>query len=137
MKGKWASVAVLMAVATALLTQPSCAHNQHLVSISITPSSVTFLSPTTDITFQLEAYGTYIHPPETRDITSQVTWQSLSTDLVVVTNAGVVSTSQTGHCGITAVTASVYTESGNSDGNVVTGSATMTVVDSTVPVCPQ
>jgi len=136
MNGKWFSIAVLMAVAAVLLSQPSCGHNQHLVSISITPSSVTFLSPTTDITFQLKAYGAYIHPPETKDITSQVTWQSLSTDLVLVTNAGVVSTSQTGHCGVTAVTASVYTDSGNPNGNVVTASATMTVDDVTVPVCP-
>ena len=134
---KWFGITALIVVAAALLSTPGCARSQRLVGISIQPSAVTFLSPSTDITFQLKALGTYIHPPEQRDITATVTWQSLSTDLVLVTNTGVVSTAKTGHCGITDVTASVYTDSGNPNGNVVTASATMTVVDTTNLVCPQ
>lgn len=137
MNGKWFSIAALVAPAILLLSFSGCGHNQHLVSLAVQPASVTFLSPGTNITFQLKAYGSYIHPIETKDITNQVTWQSGSTDLVIVTPAGVVSTANTGHCGVTAVTASVFTDSGNMNGNVVTGSATMTVVDTTNPVCPQ
>jgi hypothetical protein len=137
MNRKWFSVAALIAAATVLFSLSSCGFNQHLVSIAVTPSSVTFLSPGTTITFQLKAYGTYIHPPETKDITSQVTWEPDSADLVTVTSAGVVSTAGMGHCGVTNVTASVFTDSGNTNGNVVTGSATITVVDTTNPVCPQ
>jgi hypothetical protein len=137
MSRKWFSVIALIAAATLLFNSSSCAFNQHLVSISVTPSSVTFLSPGTNITFQLKAYGSYIHPPETKDITDQVTWQSGSTDLVVVTSSGVVSTSGLGHCGITSVTATVFTQSGNPNGNVITGSATTTVDDLTVQGCPQ
>ena len=137
MTRKWSSVAGLIVAALALFSSPSCGRNQDLVSISVQPNSVTFLSPGTNITFQLKAFGTYIHPPETKDITNQVTWQSGSTDLVLVTSAGVVSTANTGHCGVTDVLANVFTDAGNAQGNVITGSATITVVDTTVPVCPQ
>ncbi len=128
-------VVAAVLVALALLTVSSCGRSQRLESIILQPNSVTFLSPSTNITFQLKAYGTYIHPPETKDITSQVKWQSLSTDLVLVSPTGVVSTSQSGHCGITDVSATAA--AGGASGNVVFGSATMTVVDTTNPVCPQ
>ena len=137
MRYKWFSIASLLAIAAGLINVPSCARSQQLVSIAITPSSVTFLSPDTDITFQLKAYGTYIHPPETKDITNLVTWASQSTDLVNVTSAGVVSSPMTGHCGVTSVSASVFTSSGNPNGNVVTSSIVATVNDASVPVCPQ
>ena len=133
---KWFGIVAITVVGLSLLAVSSCGRDQQLESISITPSSVTFLSPGTTITFQLKAYGSYIHPPETKDITSQVTWQSLSTDLVQLTAAGVISTSQSGHCGITTVNASAP-NSGGPSGNVVVGSATATVVDTTNPVCPQ
>jgi hypothetical protein len=132
---KWFGITLLSLVAVVLLNASGCARSQQLQAISIQPSSVTFLSPGTDITFQLKAFGSYIHPPQTKDITSQVTWESLSTDLVVVTAAGVVSTSQTGHCGITTVTATG--PAGGANGGVVVASATMTVVDTTNPICPQ
>lgn len=129
--------AALVASATLLLSLSSCGRSQQLVSIAVQPQSVTFLSPGTNITFQLKAYGTYIHPPETKDITGKVTWQSGSTDLVSVTPAGVLSTANTGHCGVTDVIASAFTDSGNPNGNVVTSTMTATVVDTTDPVCPQ
>lgn len=128
-------VGAVALVAPALLTVSGCGRGQRLESISLQPTSVTFLSPGTNITFQLKAYGTYIHPPETKDITSQVKWQSLSTDLVLVSPAGIVSTSQSGRCGITDVTATA--SGGGASGNVVVGTATMTVADTTNPVCPQ
>lgn len=133
---KWFRFASVVLLGSWLLTVSSCARDQQLESITITPNSVTFLSPGTDITFQLKAYGTYIHPPETKDITNQVSWQSLSKDLVVVTSTGVVSTANTGHCGITSVSASA-SNSGGPSGNVIVGTATATVVDVTNPVCPQ
>ena len=97
----------LLFAVLSFLVVSSCARNQQLQSISLTPSSVTFLSPNTDITFQLKAYGSYVHPPETKDITNQVTWQSQSTDLVQVSSTGLLSSSQTGHCGVTSVTATL------------------------------
>jgi hypothetical protein len=127
---------VLIVFGVILLALSSCAREQQLQSINVTPNSVTFLSPGTTITFQLKAYGTYIHPPETKDITNLVTWASQSTDLVEVTSVGVLSSSQTGHCGITSVTASM-SDPGGPSGNVIVGTATATVVDTTNPVCPQ
>ena len=133
---KWFGFSALIAFGITLLALSSCARDQQLQSINVTPNSVTFLSPNTDITFQLKAYGTYIHPPETKDITNQVTWASQSTDLVLVTSAGVLSSSQSGHCGVTTVTATLSNPGGPSN-NVIVGSATATVADSTNPICPQ
>lgn len=137
MNRKWFSIAALFITAALLLSASSCARSQQLVSISVQPTSVTFLSPSTNLTFQLKAYGNYIHPPETKDITNLATWQSQSADLVTVTSAGVVSAAGAGHCGVTSVIASVFTNSGNPNGNVVTSSITATVDDRTDPVCPQ
>jgi len=133
---KWFGIASLTAIALLLLNASGCARDQQLESINVTPTSVTFLSPGTTITFQLKAYGTYIHPPETKDITNQVAWASQSTDLVQVTSAGVLSSSGSGHCGVTTVTATL-SNPGGPNGNVIVGSATATVADSTNPICPQ
>ena len=133
---KWFGFLALMVFGATLLALSSCARDQQLQSITVTPNSVTFLSPGTNITFQLKAYGAYIHPPETKDITNLVTWSSQSADLVQVTSGGVLSTSGSGHCGITNVTATLSNPGGPS-GNVIVGTATATVVDTAVPVCPQ
>jgi hypothetical protein len=114
----------------------SCAREQTLVSIQVTPDNVKFLSPTTNVTFKLTAIGTYIHPPENKDITTQVTWKSDSDQVATVTSAGVVAPVP-GHCGITGITASVFTDANNPKGNVVFGTSTATVADSTDPACPQ
>jgi hypothetical protein len=137
MTRKWFSILALIVAASLVVSESSCAYNQHLTSIQVTPASVTFLSPTTNITFQLKAYGTYIHPPETKDITDKVTWQEDSPDLVTVTPTGIISNAGTGRCGVTGVHATDFTDSGNMNGNVVVGNATATVVDTGVPLCPQ
>jgi hypothetical protein len=136
MKRKWLGVLVLVGIAAALLASSSCARSQQLVSIAIQPASVTFLTPYTTLTFQLKAYGTYIHPPETKDITNKVAWTSAAPQLSTVTGTGVVATSGNGSCGTNQVTATFYTNSGNPNGNVVTGTATVIVDNPAITVCP-
>jgi len=123
MKGKWFSIAALLAIAVALLSQPSCAHSQQLVSIDIQPSTYTFLTADPALVADFTAIGTYIHPPATKDITKQVTWSSDSTQMVTVTN-GVVS--PTGNeCGVVNISAS--SNHGTQNGSDVIGYAAITV----------
>ena len=63
-----------LVAAGAVLSLPSCGHDQKLVGLQIQPQTFTFLTPDTAAKEQFKAIGTYIHPPETKDITSQVTW---------------------------------------------------------------
>jgi hypothetical protein len=79
MNGKWLSIVVLVAAAGLLVGLNSCGRDQQLVSIQVQPVSETFgastipVSDDAGLTVQLRALGTYIHPPVTKDITSQVT----------------------------------------------------------------
>jgi hypothetical protein len=87
-----------------LLSLSSCAYNQHLVSIQVQPPGATFQSVGASILFK--AVGTYEHPPETKDITSQVTWSVDSQGLVSITNTSLVTSLSI--CGSGNLTASYY-----------------------------
>lgn len=114
-----------------LMFAMSCGRGRELVSITIQPAQATFLTPNPSGQIQLTAMGNYIHPPVTSDITTQVTWKTDTPQLVTITSGGVVSPTGTG-CGVAGVTASATGHSGN----LVTGSATITVNDPTNPICP-
>ena len=134
---KWFGVLTLVLVASAFLTLSSCGRDQQLVSIQIQPTTETFGSsnvPVADdagLNVQLRALGTYIHPPVTKDITSQVTWTSNDTQMMSVSAAGLLTaTGQT--CGSALVSATINTghSSGgiSSSGAIITGYMTGNVV---------
>jgi len=127
-------------VGASLIASLSCARDQELVSITIVPSDQGFLGPDPTLTAQLRALGTYIHPPVQKDITDQVTWTSHIPSLVNVTSAGVVSPTGIDACGgaLVAATVKTNTSSGgrSSSGAIVTGYATITVDNLSVPGCP-
>lgn len=137
MKWKWWSVAALVFIASVFLGLSSCGHSQELVGISIQPTSETFgasnipLSNDAGSQVQLRALGTYIHPPVTKDITSQVTWTSNTPQMVTVNSAGVITVTGAA-CGATLITGTVTTNSSSggvsSSGALVTGSMTANVV---------
>jgi hypothetical protein len=127
------SVVVAIACLAAL---PSCGNDNKLVSVEVQPSAAFFLTPASGGTIKLTALGTYIHPPATKDISNKVTWTSDIPGLVTVDQTGAVATSGNGSCGIANVTASFFTSANNPAGNVLRGSATVTVHDSAVPACP-
>lgn len=134
---KWFSIIVLISVALTLLSIASCGDPQELVSITIQPSVETIgasnipVSQDAGIQVQLKAYGNYIHPPVTKDITDQATWLSNTPQMFTVSSTGLLTA--TGElCGGAIISASVTTNSDSSgvssSGAVVTGFMTANVV---------
>jgi len=118
----------------AALTLPSCGHDQKLVSLTITPSTHEFLLPDAGQEEQLTATATYIHPPATKDVTSQATWAV--DDGIVTVSAGKVSTDKLGKaCGGADITATMPEGTGGSS-NIVSASATIIVDDPSNSLCP-
>ena len=128
---KWLGLLGVCAIGAQFL---SCSSGQQLLSISITPSSETFLAPDPTLNVQLVAYGTYAHPPATKDITNQVTWKSNTPQIAVVSSTGLLSPAGTG-CGGAIISATLLTN--NPTGNVGVATMTATVDDIAVPSCPQ
>jgi hypothetical protein len=130
MKGKWFSIAGLTAAAVVLLSQPSCARSQQLVAITVNPPSTSITqNPGEQVQTQFTALGTYIHPPETKDVTKTAVWAVDSPQIleVVPGTPGLIETTGNG-CGTNlGVSASVYTDDNNPSGNVVVGLATISV----------
>ena len=132
MKRSYVGLAMSALVAIGgLLSLPSCGHDQKLVSVQIEPQSFTFLGPAG--TEQFTATATYIHPPATKDVTSQATWSV--DDGVVAMNAGLVTPSPSLGCGGGTISATMPEGTGGSS-NVVIGYATVTVDNPAVAGCP-
>lgn len=129
MNRNWFSIAAIIIVASFLPSVSSCGHNQGLVSISIVPSAFTYggaAPPGSNQTpIPLTAYGTYVHPPETKDITDQVIWASDVTPVALVDSTGHLTAGPS--CGGSNISASVFTNGGNKNGNVVVGYMFVTV----------
>jgi hypothetical protein len=111
---KLISLIVLAAAAATLLYLSSCAHSQELVSITIQPGTQTFGAADIPVNFdaglevQLQAVGTYIHPPVTKDITDKVTWSSNSPQMVTVNSTGMLTATGL-ECGGAIVSATLVT----------------------------
>ncbi len=106
MSRKWFSIAALIAVATLFSSLSSCGFNQHLTSIQVVPSTVTFGG--VGAALQFTALGSYDHPPETKNITNSVTWAIDSQNLATfsTTTPGLITAIN--DCGTGNVTASFY-----------------------------
>jgi hypothetical protein len=135
----WLVLGTLVAVGGAL-SLPSCGHDQKLVGLTIQPQNFTFLNPDPSSAEQFTAIGTYIHPPATKDITSQVKWTVDFANVVNITQAG--SASPVGSingapagCGGVDVTATAPVGTGGS-GNVIVATATAIVDDPSDILCP-
>lgn len=122
MKGNGVSLVVLMAVSALLLSQPSCAHDQKLVSITLSPSGG-FVFAGFDATGQFTAYGTFIHPPETKDVTSDVVWSVDIDNFATITQQGLITYQRTDGCGSGLVNATYNNPPGTPRGSVIVGSA--------------
>jgi hypothetical protein len=126
----WIALGALVTVA-ALLSLPSCGHDQKLVSLAVMPSGG-FVFPTPDSSpGQFTAIGTYIHPPATKDVTSQAVW---AVDTDVVTIAGGLATTN-GNCGSANVSATMPEGTGGAS-NIIIGYSTVTVNNPADPNCP-
>src|ERR1700756_3305382 len=129
----------LFLAAFLLSTMSACGHDQQLESITVIPAVENFGSTKTPViddaglNVQLRALGTYIHPPVTKDITSQVTWSSNTTQMVTVDQTGLITVTG-GSCGNTLVSATMKA----AQGGIQTGFMTANVVcfTGTGPVGP-
>jgi hypothetical protein len=70
---------------------------------------------------QFTAYGNYIHPPETKDISTIVTWSINVANFGTVSSDGLVTYTRTDGCGSGQVTATYN----NSNGSVVAANASV------------
>ncbi len=135
MKQRYIGLAMGAVIAVgAFLSLPSCGHDQKLVSMQITPTSFTFLTNVANQTGeQYTATATYIHPPATKDVTSQATW---AVDFGVVTmNAGLVVPVGGTSCGGATITATMPEGTGGA-GNIVSAYSTVTVDNPAILQCP-
>lgn len=132
MTRKWSvvlSVFVVILTATLMLSLASCGHDQQLTQITVQPNTETFGAsniPVPDdagLQVQLRALGTYIHPPVTKDISSQVTWNSNTPQMVTVNPSGTI-TATGNACGNTLVSATLK----SNNGGIQTAFMTATVV---------
>lgn len=132
MSQKWSAVIgvfSLALVAAMLLSLSSCGHDQELTQITVQPPTETFgaanipVSADAGLQVHLRALGSFIHPPVTKDITSQVTWASNTPQMVTVDSTGVI-TATGNACGNTLVSATMKSASGG----IQTGFMTATVV---------
>jgi hypothetical protein len=115
----------------AALSLPSCGHDQKLVSLQIQPSSFTFGTPAGSE--QYTATATYIHPPATKDVTTQATW-AIDDGVVTFTGPGLVTPTE-GFCGGGTISATMPEGTGGAQ-NIVVAYATVTVDDPSNPLCP-
>jgi hypothetical protein len=128
---KWFGVSALILAASSLLSLSSCAHNTHLVGINIQPGNGTFAAADPGLSFQYRAYGTYIHPPKTVDITDQVTWQSSAPQVAQFSQPGLVSPNS--NCGVSQIFATMH----DSPNDIVSNSVSITVEGPVSLGCPQ
>jgi len=127
-----------LVVVGAVLSLPSCGNDKKLVNIAVQPALATYGTPQAGL-IQFSAIGTYIHPPSTVDITTKVTWSTDVPELLTLNVdgvAGAVEPSGGGGCGIADLIATAREGTGGS-GNIVIGSASLTVKDPTNPLCPK
>jgi hypothetical protein len=118
------------------LSLPSCGLPQQLDGVSIQPATGKFLAPDPGLSINFKAYGSFVHPVATKDITSLAVWTADAGGLVNVTQAGVVTPTGTG-CGVVNILATVTNSPHTPSGQVYVGHATVTIVDTSVPSCPQ
>ena len=118
----------------AVLALPGCGFRRQLVSITVIPDTVTIVGPGVNV--QFKAVGNYIHPPDSRDITSSVAWQSAAPQAVSITAAGLATSGTT--CGTTiTITATGHSDPHDSSSGVIVGTAAVTVspTATTPPIC--
>jgi hypothetical protein len=122
----------LLLICSIPLFGSGCGTGQQLVSIQVTPSGFVFEG--VGAQGQFTALGTYIHPPETKDITNQVVWKIDVANLATLTQTGLVTALSV--CGSGDVTATYYRNPSNpTNTNVIVGTATVKGVDDGTSKC--
>ncbi|MBZ5570967.1 MAG: hypothetical protein LAO09_03705 [Acidobacteriia bacterium] len=128
----WLSV---MLVLSAVVMVPSCGHDQQLVSIDLQPK-LGFVFEGLGAQGQFTALGTYIHPPETKDITNQVVWKLDIANFGDLTQTGQITYTRADGCGSGDVIATHYDDPNNlGHGQTLTASAPVKGVNEGTDTC--
>jgi hypothetical protein len=125
---KYVGVFALLISAAALLSLGSCARDQKLTGLTVQPSNATFGGVGAQIQFR--AVASYIHPPQTKDVTQLATWTIDSQNLVTIDAPGLVTAIN--DCGSGNVTASI-----TQGGNFFSGSAFVSAAGVGTSACTQ
>ncbi|MFZ3210677.1 MAG: hypothetical protein WA188_04115 [Terriglobales bacterium] len=126
----------VLLMAVVLLYPLGCGHPTTMVALTVTPIEAGVVGVAGGGQVQFVATGQFVHPSETRDVTNQVAWSSLVTQVVTVNQQGLATSGTT--CGVSQIiaTASEPLIGRVGPGAIVTGTATFTVADPTVTGCP-
>jgi len=127
--------ALLLAVIVAFPL--GCGHPTQMVSMTINPTSAGVVGTAGGGQIQFIAYGKFINPSETREVTKQVTWQSLIPEVVTVDPNGLATSGRA--CGVAGLVATAHQAliGPVAADAVITATASFTVANPNVTGCPQ
>ena len=136
MNSRVAQSLIVLILFCLLLGSLSCAREQQLVSITVNPSGG-FVFGGLGAQGQFTALGTFIHPPETKDITNQVVWKLDVSNFADLTQSGLITYTRADGCGSGDVSATHSTDpnSTSTTGSVVVGSAPVKGVNDGADEC--
>jgi hypothetical protein len=124
MKHKRISSVVAVLTLLAVVSVAGCGFKRKLVSITVIPDGATLGGP--GLTIQFKAIGSYIHPPDSRDITDSVTWESAAPEVVDIDQTGLATSGLDCGTNIT-ITATGHSDPGDQSSGLVIGKATVNV----------
>jgi len=129
-------VCLLSMSAVFLLFLLGCGHDTQLASIDVRPSSIVIIGRGANAKVQFTADGHFVHPVETRDITTQVKWTSTFPAVASIDSNGIATSGLS--CGVTVITATAGSNVGVpfTPQAITIATAQFTVSDLGDPACP-
>ncbi|MFY9559393.1 MAG: Ig-like domain-containing protein [Terriglobales bacterium] len=108
----------------AVLVLPSCGFKRKLVSITVIPDTADIVGAGVQV--QFKAIGNYVHPPDSRDITDSVAWESAAPQIVTIDQTGLATS--TAGCGTKiTITATGHSDPHDDSSGIVVGTASVSV----------
>jgi hypothetical protein len=119
MKNPNRRLAAVLSLILPVALMPSCARDQTLTGMTVTPNNTTFEGVGAAV--QMTALGTFEHPYATKDVTDKVQWSIDVQNLATVSSTGYVKAINI--CGSGNVVAKYLNPPGNPSGSVIVASA--------------
>ena len=114
-----------------------CGHPTTMVALTVTPTTAGVVGVGVGGQVQFKATGQFVNPSKFVDVTNQVAWSSLVTQVVTVNQQGLATSGES--CGVSVITATAREPLiGNVGvGAIVAATASFTVANPSDPSCPQ
>jgi hypothetical protein len=105
-----------------------CGHDHVLIGVTVSPATFTLQNVVGGENIQFTATGEFVHPPGTRDISHQVVWSTPASDVITIDQNGLATVTGKA-CGTDIPVNATASQDLHMppSGNVVTGTATVTV----------